>query len=69
MIKKDKIEIAVRYTAYVVVVVFAVFRIGIPYVKGEPLYLDANDGYVIGGCLALALTMEAVKAFIKKKTK
>ena len=66
---KDKIEIAIRYTAYLVCVLFVVFRIAIPYILREPLYLDQNDGYVIGGCLVLALTMEVFKAYIKKKTK
>ncbi|MEL4307439.1 hypothetical protein [Joostella sp. CR20] len=68
MTNKDKIEIAVRYTAYAVVVVFSIFRVIIPWIKNEPLYIDVNDGYVVGGCLALALTMEAVKAYIKKKS-
>lgn len=53
-----------RILAYGVVVLVAVFRIGLPIVKSEPIYLDTNDGWVIGGSIALLLSIEAVKRVV-----
>lgn len=51
----------VRFTAYPVLLIGLVWKIVIPWIKGEPLYLDVNDGYVFGGLLLVLLYMEGVK--------
>lgn len=43
-----------------------VFSVIIPKTKGQPVYLDTNDGYIIGGAIALLISIEAVKAAIDK---
>ena len=57
--------------AYSVMAVMAVFRLIIPMVKQEPMYLDVNDKWVVLGCLSLLLSIEGVKkvidAWVSKK--
>jgi xanthine/uracil permease len=51
----------IRVPAWVLLMIIAVSRMAIPVIKNKPIVLDVNDGYVIGGCLALLLCIEAVK--------
>lgn len=37
--------------------------------KNGKVYLDSNDGYVIGGCVVVILAVEAVRAYVKRKLK
>lgn len=41
-----------------------VFSIIVPKIKGNPVYLDVNDGYIIGFSIALLISIEAVKKFV-----
>lgn len=66
--KNKIIRSVVQLLAVLILIVYSIFRIGIPVVKAEPVYLDGNDGWIIFGCLAVALVIEAVKKFIKRKT-
>ena len=63
-----KITKYLQYLSAVILTIGSIFRIVIPWVKAEPIYLDGNDGWVIFGCLALALVSEAVKRFLNRKT-
>lgn len=49
-----------------------IFSIVIPKIKGNPVYLDTNDGYIIGFSVALLISIEAIKAgvdsYVKSKT-
>ena len=58
----------IQYSALVVLIIYVVFRISIPLIIGDKIYLDSNDGWVIAVCLAIALTIEAVKKLIIRKT-
>lgn len=55
-----------RVLSIVVLLFYTIWRIAIPLVGGEKLYLDKNDGYVMLGCIALLLAIEAVKAFVER---
>lgn len=48
-----------------IILLYTIFRIGVPIVKGEPLYLDGNDGKVIAVTLGILLAYETVRAIIK----
>lgn len=56
-----------QYVAMLILIVYAVFRIAIPVINQEPVFLDKNDGWIILGSLAVALTIEAVKKIIARK--
>lgn len=56
-----------QYVAMLILIVYSIFRIAIPVINKEPVFLDKNDGYIILGSLAVALTVEVVKKFIKRK--
>ncbi len=43
-----------------------VFSIMIPKIKGDPVFLDKNDGYIIGFSVALLISIEVVKMAIDK---
>ena len=55
-----------RALAGVLILVY-VFDIIVHKIKGGKIYLDVNDGYVIVGCVALLLAIEAVRAYDKRK--
>lgn len=50
-----------RVMSGVVLGFYMVFRIIIPLVDKEPLYLDKNDGYVLIGCIVIWLAVEVVR--------
>lgn len=58
---------ALRAMAWIVLLFYMIWRIIIPIVAKEPLYLDQNDGYIMIGCIAMLLAIEAVRAFVKSK--
>lgn len=65
-IKDAHIRNFLRALAAIILVVYVgdiIFR----KLKTGALYLDVNDGYVIGGCIAILLAIEAVRAYVKKK--
>ena len=43
-----------------------VFSIMIPKIKGNPVFLDKNDGYIIGFSVALLISIEAIKMAVDK---
>lgn len=53
-----------RICAALAIVVQLIFSILVPKIKGNPVYLDTNDGYVIIGAIALLISIEAVKAAV-----
>lgn len=55
-----------RVCAAVAIVVQLIFSILIPKFKGDPVFLDTNDGYIIMGAIALLISIEAVKAAVDK---
>ncbi len=55
-----------RVLAGLALLIEFVFSIAVPKINGEPIYLDGNDGWVIGGAIALLLSIEGVKAAIDK---
>ncbi|PIB28928.1 hypothetical protein BFP77_08400 [Maribacter sp. 4U21] len=57
------IRVVLRIMCWVVLMFYMVFRIIIPLIYREPLFLDKNDGYVMSGCICLLLAVEAVRAF------
>jgi hypothetical protein len=65
------IRTALRGMSWIILMFYMIFRICVPLVLKEPLYLDQNDGKVIAGSIALLLSIEAVKyaidRWIKKK--
>lgn len=63
------IRTALRAMAWIVLLFYMIWRIIIPVVLKEPLYLDKNDGYIMIGCMALLLAIEGVRAFVKSKLK
>lgn len=50
-----------------VIFFYCVFRIAIPLVTKEPIYLDKNDGYVMLVAFSVVLCVEAVRAYLKSK--
>lgn len=55
-----------RVLSALILMFYALFRISIPIIKGQAVYLDKNDGYIILGSICLLVAIEAVKAFISK---
>lgn len=56
-----------RVGAILTLSAYIVFRIIIPLAKQDKVYLDINDGYLMLGCVAVLLAIEAVKALIERK--
>ncbi len=69
---KSLVHIYLRVVCGAIILMYGVFRVGVPLVSGEPIYMDKNDGYVLLGSIALLLCVEAVKAateaYIKRKS-
>lgn len=57
---------ALRIMAWATLMFYMVFRIMVPLVSKEPIFLDQNDGYIILGCLVLLLAIEAGKAALER---
>ena len=57
---------ALRAMAWITLFLYMIFRIILPLVGKEPLYLDQNDGYVMFGCIGLLLSIEGVKLAVDK---
>lgn len=60
------IRTALRAMSWIILMFYMVFRVCIPLVYKEPLYLDQNDGKVIGLSIALLLSIEGVKYGFEK---
>jgi hypothetical protein len=60
------IRFILRLMAWVVLMFYMVFRIIKPVTANEPIHLDSNDGWILGGCLALLLAIEAVKMAVER---
>lgn len=61
-----------RILAYLALLTEVLFSIVVPKAKGLPVYLDTNDGYIIGFSIALLLSIEGIKkgvdAYVAKRT-
>lgn len=57
----EKIELIVKFLCLGILFLYAIFRVGIPLVFREPLYLDENDGWVVLICGSIVLVIETVK--------
>lgn len=61
-----------RIVCGAIIMMYGIFRVGIPLVSKEPIYMDKNDGYVLLGSICLLLCVEAVKAateaYVKRKS-
>lgn len=60
------VRAVLRLMAWGILMFYMIYRIIIPVISKEPLYLDTNDGWVMGICMALLLAIEAVKAASEK---
>lgn len=58
------LRMALRFICGGILLVYAVFRIAIPVIDRQPVYLDKNDGYIIIGSIAIYLAVEAVRAAV-----
>lgn len=58
-----------RILGMAVIFFYCIFRIAIPLVTKEPIYLDRNDGYVMMVAFSVVLCVEAVRALLKSKMK
>jgi len=65
-IKDQHIRNFLRVLAAVVLLVW-IYDIVSNKIKEGKIHLDVNDGYVIIGCLAVLLAIEAVRAYVKRK--
>lgn len=61
------VRTALRVMSWITLMFYMVFRIIIPVISKEALYLDKNDGYIMIGCMLLLLVIEAVRAYFKRK--
>lgn len=50
-----------------IILMYYVFDFGRSKLTGEPVYLDGNDGLIIGGCVSILLAIEAVRIYVKRK--
>ena len=55
-----------RVICALILCLFFIFRIAIPYMNYEPLYLDKNDGYVVAVCFTVLLSIDIIKKAIDK---
>ncbi len=58
---------AIRIPAWILLVITGTWSIAIPVIKGDDLFLTENHGYVIGGCIVLLLSIEAIRKAIDSK--
>lgn len=50
----------VRVICGAIIMLYSIFRISMPLIKNEPLYLDENDGYVLFFTFLLLVLLEIV---------
>jgi hypothetical protein len=60
------IRFILRLMAWLVLMAYMLFRFIRPIMDDRPIHLDSNDGWIIGGCLALLLAIEAVKMAVER---
>lgn len=60
------IRLILRIMAWVILAFYMVYRIIIPVMHQEKVFLDKNDGWVMIGCLSLLLAIEGVKMAVDK---
>tara|TARA_R110002050_G_scaffold155055_2_gene283061 strand:+ start:6196 stop:6483 length:288 start_codon:yes stop_codon:yes gene_type:complete len=60
------IRFVLRLMAWVTLMFYMVYRIIIPVINKEPLYLDSNDGWVMLGSISLLLAIEGVKMAVDR---
>jgi len=65
-IKQSYIRNFLRVIAGLVLLIY-LYDIAVNKIKKGQIYLDANDGYVIFGCIAILIAIEAVRAYVLRK--
>ena len=65
-IKDQYIRNFLRIVAALIIVVY-LYDIVFNKIKNGKIYLDVNDGWIIGGCIAILLAIEAVRSYVKRK--
>ena len=65
-IKDQYIRNFLRILAAIILLVY-VYDIVKRKITTGILYLDGNDGWVISGCVAILLAIEAVRMYVKKR--
>lgn len=55
-----------RVGCSLILLLYLIFRITLPLIQNKPIYLDHNDGYIIGSCFVVLLSINAVKNAIDK---
>lgn len=66
---RDYVYLFLRLVSAVTVLMYAAFRVGIPLIKQEPMYLDKNDGYILIGSISLLLLVEVIRTVAEKYIK
>lgn len=66
--KDQHIRNFIRIITGIILLVY-LWDISFNKIKNGKIYLDANDGYVIIGCIAILLAIEAVKSYVQRKLK
>lgn len=56
-------------TLAAIVLCYYLYDWGYSKLQHKPIYLDANDGWIILGCISILLAIEAVRAYVKRKLK
>lgn len=52
-----------------IILMYYLYDFGWSKLQHKPIHLDSNDGWLITGCLAVLLAIEAVRAYVKRKFK
>ena len=67
-IKDQYIRNFLRIIAGIVLLAYLYNIVSDKLTKGV-IYLDTNDGWMISGCIAILLAIEAVRMYVKRKFK
>lgn len=65
----DFIKWFIRGICGILIIIYAVFRISIPVINNEKLYLDTNDGYVLMGSVVLLIVYESIRVALSGAVK
>jgi len=66
---KKKTILVVRVLCFIIMILYTVFRIAIPVIKNNPIYMDKNDGYILIGSVITWLVAEAIYAALNGAVK
>lgn len=66
---KNKKILVVRVLCFLIMTLYAVFRIAIPIVTNKPIYMDKNDGYILIGSVVFWLVAEVIFIALNRAVK